>query len=557
PVMQKNLRFRNDMVMAIRDYLSQQEFIEVETPMLTKSTPEGARDYLVPSRVHPGPFYALPQSPQIFKQLLMAGGVDRYYQVARCFRDEDLRADRQPEFTQVDVEMSFTSQEGILQLMEGLVRYVFDKMLHITFEQPFPRLTWREAMDRYGSDKPDLRFGLPIVDVSSLVKTCGFAVFRKVVDGGGAVRAINVPGGASFTRTVIEDLTNRAIGFGAKGMAWISIREDGELYSILTKYFSKEELDRIVQAVDAKPGDFILFCADQIPVICRTLGGLRLEIADLLGLRRKDDFQCLFVTDFPQFEYSEEEKRFVAMHHPFTMPYEEDIPYLLSDPARVRARAYDIILNGVELGGGSIRIHRTDIQQKMFEALGFSDQEIQRRFGFMVNAFRYGTPPHGGFALGLDRFVMLLLGLDSLREVIAFPKIRDASCLLTGAPDVVDEEQLAVLHLAMGEAAQGASGKKQARSLSQVDVDKVASLARLKVPPKEKAALAKEMGAIIEFANQLGAIDTGDVPITAHIIPVENVFREDREEPSYPREALLKNVPSKEEGFLYVPKVVE
>jgi len=556
PRMFRALKFRNDTVMAFREYLDQNGFIEVETPILTKSTPEGARDYLVPSRVHPGAFYALPQSPQQFKQLLMVGGVDRYYQIARCFRDEDLRADRQPEFTQLDIELSFTPQEGILQLMEGIVRCAFDKMLGITFPGPFPRLTWQEAMDRYGSDKPDLRFGLPIVDLSELVSKCSFAVFRRVVDQGGAVRAISVPGGADFTRTAIEELTRKAAGYGAKGMAWIAVREDGGLYSILTKYFKPEELDSIVKAMDAGPGDFILFCADKIPVICKVLGSLRLDVGEMLGLRKKDDFKCLIVTDFPQFEYSEEEKRYVAMHHPFTMPYEEDIPYLLTDPARVRAQAYDIVLNGTELGGGSIRIHRKDVQKLMFKALGFSDEETERRFGFMINAFSYGAPPHGGFAIGLDRFVMLMLGANSLRDIIAFPKTKDASCLMTNAPDLVDAAQLETLRLHQTSEV-AFSGRKKTRALAAADVDNVAELAKLRLTPEEKATMSEEMGAIIAFADRLGGIDTKDVPITAHVIPVSNVFREDIAARSPDRDLLLVNAPSREEGYVYIPKVVE
>ena len=557
PAMFRKLQFRHEAIRTVREYFDGQGFIEVETPMLTKSTPEGARDYLVPSRVHPGTFYALPQSPQIFKQLLMVGGVDRYYQIARCFRDEDLRADRQPEFTQIDVEMSFAPQERILQQMEGLAKHVFSKMLGMVFEHPFPRITWQEAMDGYGTDKPDLRFDLKITDISDLARTCGFSVFRRVVDEGGAVRAINVPGGAAFTRTTIEELTARATRYGAKGMAWIAVRENGEVYSILTKYFTTEELNAILCAVGAQPGDFVLFCADKSPVIRWVLGNLRLDIADMLGMRKKDEYRFLFVTDFPQFEYSAEEKRYVAMHHPFTMPYEEDIPYLLSDPARVRAQAYDLVLNGIELGGGSIRIHDRSIQRRVFEALGFTEDEIDRRFGFMINAFRYGTPPHGGFALGLDRFIMLLTGADNLREVIAFPKIRDASCLMTNAPDVVDAEQLEALHISFGGSAVSDRPAKAKKVLSGADVENVANLARLHLSEEEGAAMAQQLGDIIAFADQLNGLDTEDVPITAHIIPVKNVFRADEAAASPNREELLSNAPSKEGGFFYVPRVVE
>ena len=447
PAMINNLKFRHRVQKAAENYLDNDGFICVETPMLCKSTPEGARDYLVPSRVHPGTFYALPQSPQIFKQLLMVGGIDKYYQVARCFRDEDLRADRQPEFTQVDMEMSFKSQEEILVHLEKLFKSIFKEVLDIDFTEPFPRMTWHEAMDTYGCDKPDIRFGLPIVDVTDVAKKCSFSVFKNAVNAGGIVRAINVKGQADFTRSTIEDLTEKAQKLGAKGMAWIAYRPDGEIYSILTKYFSDDEMKELLQKVKAEPGDFILFSADKFDTVCRVLCGLRLAIGDMLGLRRKDDFKFLIVTDFPQFEWSEEQNRFLAMHHPFTMPYEEDIQYLFSDPARVRAQAYDVVLNGIELGSGSIRIHNQDVQKKMFEALGFSDEEIQERFGFMVGAFRYGTPPHGGFAFGLDRLVMIMAKRDSIRDVIAFPKVKDASCLLTNAPDVVDEKQLRELSI--------------------------------------------------------------------------------------------------------------
>lgn len=393
PKLLNNLKFRHRLTKLIHDYLDGQGFLQVETPMLTKSTPEGARDYLVPSRVHQGMFYALPQSPQIFKQLLMVGGVDKYYQIARCFRDEDLRADRQPEFTQVDMELSFVDQEDILEHLEKMFKHLFREALGVEFQEPFPRLTWQQAMDRYGSDKPDLRFGLPIVDLTQQLKGCGFSVFRKAIDEGGMVRAVNVKGHGNFTRSAIEELTEKALKLGAKGMAWIALKDDGEPYSILTKYFSQEEFQSLLDAVDGKPGDFILFCADQFSTVCRTLGGLRLELADMLGLRKPGDYRFLIVTDFPEFEYSQEEGRYLATHHPFTMPYPEDIPYLISDPARVRAQAYDVVLNGVELGSGSMRIHQKDVQRKMFEALGFSEEQIQERFGFMVNAFQYARRP--------------------------------------------------------------------------------------------------------------------------------------------------------------------
>ncbi|MFI3312732.1 MAG: aspartate--tRNA ligase [Eubacteriales bacterium] len=559
PQMIENLKFRHKVQKLSEDYLDSKEFIQVETPMLTKSTPEGARDYLVPSRLHPGTFYALPQSPQIFKQLLMVGGMDRYYQVARCFRDEDLRADRQPEFTQVDMEMSFVEQEDVLQHLEGLFRYVFKGAMDIEFPEPaFERLTWHQAMDIYGSDKPDLRFDLPIVDITEVARTCSFSVFRSVCDNGGVVRAINVKGKADFTRSEIEDLTKKATGYGAKGMAWIAIRPDGEVYSILKKYFSQEDLDAIFAAVDAKPGDFILFCADKLDMVRRTLGGLRLDLGDMLGLRDKNKFKILFVLDFPQFEWSEEENRFLAMHHPFTMPYPEDVQYLFSDPAKVRAQAYDVVLNGIELGSGSIRIHDKDIQSTMFEALGFSPEETQERFGFMVNAFQYGTPPHGGFAFGLDRLVMLMVGGDSLRDVIAFPKVRDASCPMTDAPNLVDAEQLAVLNLgsAIDGTAQAAAKAKKKKSNATIDVDNVANLARLSLSKEESISMAEELSAIIDFANQLSAADIGDVPITAHVVPMENVFRADVVENSENRAELLQNAKTTADGYITVPKVV-
>ena len=561
PSMLRSLRFHHQVAAAARRYLDADGFIEVETPMLTKSTPEGARDYLVPSRVHPGSFYALPQSPQIFKQLLMVGGVDKYYQVARCFRDEDLRADRQPEFTQVDMELSFVEQEDILRHLEKLFKTIFRETMGSELSKPFPRLTWKEAMDVYGSDKPDLRFGLPIVDVTDIAAKCRFSVFRSAADRGGVVRAVNVKGKADFTRTEIEDLTDRAMGYGAKGMAWIAVRPDGELYSILTKYFEKDEMDALLRRVNAEPGDFILFSADTLSTVRRVLGGLRLDLGDRLGLRRKNDFRFLIVTDFPQFEYSEEEGRYLAMHHPFTMPYEEDIPYLLTDPERVRAQAYDVVLNGVELGSGSIRIHRPDVQQKMFEALGFTDRQIEERFGFMVNAFRYGTPPHGGFAFGLDRLVMLLLGADSLRDVIAFPKVKDASCLMTEAPSPVDEEQLQVLGITADGAESGsghAAGRRAEgrRKAVDIDVDKVAVLSRLTIPPEEKDAMKRELSAIVAFADQLQAIDTEGIEPTAHVLPLRNVFREDEVRESTGRDVLLANAPSRADGFVTVPRVI-
>lgn len=557
PKLLNNLKFRHRLTKLIHDYLDGQGFLQVETPMLTKSTPEGARDYLVPSRVHQGMFYALPQSPQIFKQLLMVGGVDKYYQIARCFRDEDLRADRQPEFTQVDMELSFVEQEDILTHLEKMFKHLFREALGVEFQEPFPRLTWQQAMDRYGSDKPDLRFDLPIVDLTQQLKGCGFSVFRKAIDEGGMVRAVNVKGHGNFTRSAIEELTEKALKLGAKGMAWIALKDDGEPYSILTKYFSQEEFQSLLDAVDGKPGDFILFCADQFSTVCRTLGGLRLELADMLGLRKPGDYRFLIVTDFPEFEYSQEEGRYLATHHPFTMPYPEDIPYLISDPARVRAQAYDVVLNGVELGSGSMRIHQKDVQRKMFEALGFSEEQIQERFGFMVNAFQYGTPPHGGFAFGLDRLAMQMLEAESLRDVIAFPKNKDAVCPMTQAPNVVDPHQLEVLGLAALLSKEGTGKAVQKRQRPKIDVENVANLSKLLLSPEEKEAAAKDMEEIVEFANQLQAIDTENIPAAAHTARLTNVFREDIPQTSCPRELLLENAPEQHDGCVFVPQVVE
>ncbi|MGM9636831.1 MAG: aspartate--tRNA ligase [Eubacteriales bacterium] len=556
PKMLHNLRYRDQIQLAARTFLSEHGFIEVETPMLCKSTPEGARDYLVPSRVHPGSFYALPQSPQIYKQLLMVGGVDKYYQIARCFRDEDLRADRQPEFTQVDIEMSFVGQEEVLRTVEELLKTIFYKMKGIRLTDPFPRITWTEAMDVYGSDKPDLRFGLPIVDLTDLAGKGSFSVFRKVVDAGGVVRGIRVPGGAKFTRTEIEMLTEKALGYGAKGMAWILIRPDGSVNSILEKYFTEAEFAKILERTGCGAGDFLLFCADKLDVVRRTLGGLRLDIAELFGLRKKDEYRFLIVTDFPQFEWSEEEGRYLATHHPFTMPYEEDLPYLFSDPGRVRAQAYDFVLNGVELGSGSVRIHDQQVQKTMFEALGFDDQTIEDRFGFMVHAFRYGTPPHAGFAFGLDRLTMLLLGADSLREVIAFPKIKDASCPMTDAPTPVDASQLEVLNLLQAQAEKTVTERRR-KAKGGIDIDRIADLARLSLTPEEKTKAAADMEEMIAFAGRLSSVDTAGVEPMTHVTERFNVFREDEPKSEYTRDQLLQNAKTRTDEAIYVPRVVE
>ncbi len=561
PQMLDNLRFRHKLQLAAREFLDGAGFIEVETPMLCKSTPEGAREYLVPSRVNPGKFYALPQSPQIYKQLLMVGGIDKYYQIARCFRDEDLRADRQPEFTQVDLEMSFAEQEDILQTVEALLKAIYREIKGVTLTEPFQRITWHRAMDVYGSDKPDLRFDLPIVELTDIARTCSFGVFRKVCDEGGVVRAINVKGGAVFTRTEIEALTEKALSYGAKGMAWIMVRPDGSINSILEKYFKPDEFKAILDKMQAKAGDFILFCADKQTIVRKTLGGLRLDVADHFGLRDPEQYKFLVVTDFPQFEWSEEENRFLATHHPFTMPYEEDLQYLFTDPSRVRAQAYDFVLNGVELGSGSVRIHKRDVQKLMFEALGFDDEQIETRFGFMVNAFRYGTPPHAGFAFGLDRLVMLLLGASSIREVIAFPKHKDAVCPMTDAPAVVDEKQLDLLKLSLAEgSARGTSASggpiKKKRSAA-FDIDRIADLAKLSLSDAEKADVSADLAAIVAFADELS-----DSPIEG-IEPARfggdqvNRLREDEVGGSYDRSALLASAPAKTDEYVRVPRVIE
>lgn len=560
PELYNNLKFRYKVQKATSDYLDNNGFLYVETPMLTKSTPEGARDYLVPSRVNPGTFYALPQSPQIFKQLLMVGGIDKYYQIARCFRDEDLRADRQPEFTQVDMEMSFVEQEDILNHLEKMFKYIYKETTGKEIHYDFPRLTWQEAMDVYGSDKPDIRFELPIVDVTDIAKKCSFSVFKKVAQSGGYVRAICVTGQADFTRSTIENLTEKAMGYGAKGMAWIAYKQNGEIYSILTKYFTEDEMKELLDAVKAKPGDFILFCADKLDVVIRTLGGLRLDLGDMLGLRRKNDYKFLFVIDFPQFEYSEAEERYVATHHPFTMPYPEDLQYLTTDPGRVRAQAYDVVLNGIELGSGSIRIHDRRVQEKMFEALGFDKKTIDERFGFMVNAFRYGTPPHGGFAFGLDRFVMLMVGADSLRDIIAFPKIKDGSCPLTGAPDFVDKAQLDVLGLTEAVQAKENSELPEQKKEKEItiDVENIANLACLYLTDEDKISYAEDMNSSIAFADTITRVDTSNIKAKEHLIPISNVFHDDEVViHNVERDELLAASPTKTDGYITVPRVVE
>ena len=442
PDIQRNLILRSKIAILTRQFLAEEGFLEIETPTLIKSTPEGARDYLVPSRVHPGSFYALPQSPQLFKQLLMCSGYDRYFQLARCYRDEDLRADRQPEFTQIDLEMSFVDVDDVIDVNERLLYKLFKELLNVEIPQPIPRMTWQEAMDRYGSDKPDIRFGMELKDVSEVVKDCEFVVFKGALENGGTVRGINAEGQGGMPRKKIDALVSFAKDYGAKGLAYVAIQEDGTLKSSFAKFMTEEQRAALVAAMDGKPGDLLLFAADKKQVVWAVLGALRLELARQLDLLKKDDFKFLWVTEFPLLEYSEEQGRFVAMHHPFTMPMDEDWHLIDSDPGAVRAKAYDIVLNGTELGGGSVRIHQSDIQSKMFEVLGFTPEKAQEQFGFLLEAFKYGVPPHAGLAYGLDRVAMLMGGCDSIREVIAFPKVKDASCLMTEAPTPVDPKQL-------------------------------------------------------------------------------------------------------------------
>ena len=442
PDLQSKIILRSKITMAIRKFMSEEGFLEIETPMLTKSTPEGARDYLVPSRVHPGNFYALPQSPQIFKQLLMCSGYDRYFQIARCFRDEDLRADRQPEFTQVDMELSFVDVDDVIAVNERLLKFICKDAIGLDVQLPIARMTWQEAMDRFGSDKPDTRFGMELVDVSETVAGCGFGVFTSALENGGSVRGINAKGQAEMPRKKIDALVEFAKGYGAKGLAYLCVLPDGSYKSSFAKFMTEEQLKALVEAMDAEPGDLLLFAADKNSVVWNVLGGLRLELGRQLNLIDNSKFNFLWITEFPLFEWSEEENRYMAMHHPFTMPMEEDLAMLETEPGKVRAKAYDIVLNGTELGGGSVRISDDKIQERMFEALGFTKESAYERFGFLLDAFKYGVPPHAGLAYGLDRLVMLLTGADSIREVIAFPKVKDASCLMTEAPNVVDQKQL-------------------------------------------------------------------------------------------------------------------
>ena len=451
PDIQRNLMLRSKVAYLMRDFMAKEGFLEIETPILCKSTPEGARDYLVPSRIHPGSFYALPQSPQLFKQLLMASGYDRYFQIAKCFRDEDLRADRQPEFTQADMELSFVDIDDVLDVNERLLKYIFKEAIGVDVELPLKRMPWQEAMDRFGSDKPDTRFGMELKDVSDIVKDCGFGVFTSALEQGGSVRGINAEGQGAMPRKKIDKLVEFAKGYGAKGLAYLSVQEDGSYKSSFAKFMTEEELKNLVAAMDGKPGDLLLFAADKNKIVWNVLGALRLEIAKELDLLDPNQYNFLWITEFPLLEWSDEENRYMAMHHPFTMPMEEDWDKIDTDPGAVRAKAYDIVLKGTELGGGSVRIHQSDIQEKMFEVLGFTKERAHEQFGFLLDAFSYGVPPHAGLAYGLDRLVMHMVHADSIRDVIAFPKVKDASDLMSNAPDIVDEKQLEELCIKVDE----------------------------------------------------------------------------------------------------------
>jgi aspartyl-tRNA synthetase len=452
PDIQRNLMLRSRVLQLMREFMANEGFLEIETPILCKSTPEGARDYLVPSRVHPGSFYALPQSPQLFKQLLMASGYDRYFQIAKCFRDEDLRADRQPEFTQADMELSFVDIDDVLDVNERLLQYIFKEAIGVEISLPLQRMPWQEAMDRFGSDKPDTRFGMELVDVSDIVKGCGFGVFTGALEAGGTVRGINVEGQGAMPRKKIDKLVEFAKGCGAKGLAYLCVNEDGSYKSSFAKFLTEEELAALVGAMNGKPGDLLLFAADKHKIVWNVLGALRLQLGEELGLMNENQYNFLWVTEFPLLEWSDEENRFMAMHHPFTMPMEEDWARIDSDPGSVRAKAYDIVLNGTELGGGSVRIHQSDIQEKMFEVLGFTKERAHEQFGFLLDAFSYGVPPHAGLAYGVDRLIMHMVHADSIRDVMAFPKVKDASDLMSAAPGAVDEKQLEELGISLIEA---------------------------------------------------------------------------------------------------------
>ena len=550
PSLYNNLVLRHSTLKVIRRFLEDREFLEVETPILTKSTPEGARDYLVPSRIHKGEFYALPQSPQIFKQLLMTSGIDKYYQIAKCFRDEDLRSDRQPEFTQVDMELSFVSQEEILSYLEIMFKEIMRDVLDLDIKEDFRRITYKDAMELYGTDKPDIRFEMKMVDLSDTLEATDFKVFKEVLGTGGKVKAINIKGGNSFTRTEIDELTNKAIDYGAKGMAWIAQEENGELRSILTKYFSKDVMDELLDKMDSKPGDLIVFSADTIDIVNKSLGGLRLYIADKLGLRRQDDFKFLIVTDFPLLEWSSEGKRFVSKHHPFTMMNEEDIDLLESNPEEVRAKSYDVVLNGVELGSGSVRIHDSEIQKKMFEVLGLSQEDIESRFGFILDAFSYGTPPHGGFAFGLDRLVMMMAGEDSIREVIAFPKTREGVCPLSGAPSPVDPDQLRALDL--GYSIENINIQKD-KIKKDIGIENLAKNSYFFLEDK-KQEYEDYINEMIKFSSPIEEVDVSNYKPTININPIENSFRADTIEKEFTRDELFKDINSSIDGYILLEK---
>ena len=448
PDLQRNIMLKSKVAQLTRKFFTEEGFLEIETPMLGKSTPEGARDYLVPSRIHPGSFYGLPQSPQLYKQLLMCSGYDRYIQIARCFRDEDLRADRQPEFTQIDMELSFVDVDDVIDVNERFLAYLFKEVLDVDVKLPIQRITWQEAMDRFGSDKPDMRFGIELHDVSEVVRDCNFVVFKSALENGGSVRGINAEGQGGMPRKKIDKLVEFAKGYGAKGLAYIALAEDGTRKSSFAKFMTDEEMDALVGAMEGKPGDLLLFAADKNKVVYDVLGALRVELAKQMDLLDKNEYRFVWVTEFPLLEWNEEENRYTAMHHPFTMLMDEDIPLIESgDLGKIRAKAYDIVLNGNEIGGGSVRIHQNDIQEKMFEMLGFTREAAYEQFGFLLNAFKYGVPPHAGLAYGLDRLVMLMAKVDSIRDVIAFPKVKDASCLMTESPSRVSEQQLEELGL--------------------------------------------------------------------------------------------------------------
>ena len=555
PKMQSNLKFRHMLVRQIQRLMDDEGFLQVETPLLCRSTPEGARDYLVPSRVHPGRFYALPQSPQLYKQLLMVAGVDRYYQVARCLRDEDLRADRQPEFTQLDLEMSFVEQEDMLAFLTGLFERLFERVMGRPLQHPFARLTWREAMDRYGTDKPDLRCGLPIVDVTDLTRDAGFEVFSQAAREG-VVRAVNVRGGAAFTRAEIDQLTSLARRLGAKGMAWALYKPEGGVQSILPKYFPPQGWAALERRLDAKPGDLLLFCADGWETVCRVLGGLRARCAQKLDLLHPDDFRFALVTEFPMFEYKADEGRYAAMHHPFTMPFEEDLPLMARDDTKplVRSQSYDVVLNGVELGSGSVRIHQPQVQTQVLEALGFTREQARERFGFMLDAFRYGAPPHAGFAFGVDRLCMLLCGAESIREVIAFPKNRDASCPMTGAPGLADSSQLEALQISAAQA--GPARERESRKARRQAVQNAAALSMLALDEEEARRMEDEFAALVSFADELETVRR-QAPSGREAPHPGAALRQDEPRPGLSVSQALSNAPAVLGPYIAVPRAFD